>query len=813
VPTSILRSLRSRPGPSIVAVVCLALGIGVNLALVGMIDTLTYRPPTGVAEPESLVRVRLGASAGPVARGAGPAASYPGYARVAEEQADLFDGLAAYGGGSATRDAGVDARPITSTVVTANYFSVLGGRPHLGRFFDPAGAASGRGATEVVLSYRYWRQSFGAEAGVVGRTLRINGVPLTVIGVAREGFVGADLGDPDVWLPIGLRALPEFGGFELSASRGLYWLQLVGRLRDGVTLEQAKAVTGSDFADVDPFTAQPVLEAGDAPLPVTLLPLRTMFFADQRGRNPVPLWSLAISGAVLLLVCATVANLLLAQAVRRRREVAIRLALGGSPGRLVGAQIVEGLVLATFALGVATVVAVSSLGLLRRLPIPPLQGVLTPRALVVGLALTLLTPLLFGAAPALWTLRRQVGEVLRETGQNGVASASRLQRGFMVVQTAIGFVLLVSAGLFLESLENVRSVDAGIDLDRVLVASMERGITLGEPPSAELVTDALERVRRLPGVDAADVGNLIPYYLYSRSGFEITDGRPDEAQPTSTLVDVVGADYFDAMGIGIAAGRRFGANDGPGSAPVAMVSESLARLHWPDRSPLGACLRLGGPYDDTCVEVVGVAADTRIEDLLGEPSAVLYLADAQLPPEGRSSRLFVRAAGDRAQVAAAVRTELQSLRADMPFVDVEPLDERLGPQLVQWRVGSGLFSALGALAALLGAIGVYSVVSFAAAQRTREIGIRSALGAGRERLLGAELRSVVTLSLVGIGCGGVAALLTARAYDAQLYGLRAFDVPTYATVAALLLVIAVVAGLRPAWRASRADPAVVLREE
>lgn len=811
--SSVLRSLRSRPGPSVAAVACLALGIGVNIALVGVIDTLTFRPPARVDDPESLVRVRLGMSTGPVARGAGPAASYPSYARVAEERGDLFEGLAAYGGGSATRDGGADARPISSTVVTANYFAVLGVRPHLGRFFDSADMTASRGAAEVVLSYRYWRQSFGGDAAVAGRSLRINGVPLTVVGVAPEGFVGVDLGDPDVWIPVRLRELPELGGIELSASTGLYWLQLVGRLRDGVTMEQATSMTTSDFAGSDPFTAQPVGEATDVLLPVTILPLRTMFFADQRGRNPVPLWSLAISGAVLLLACATVANLLLAQAVRRRREVAIRLALGGTPARIVRAQIVEGLVLAVLALAGATVVVGTSLGLLRHLPIPPLQGVLTPRALVVGLGLTLVTPLLFGAAPALWTLRRQVGDVLREAGQNGVASASRLQRGFMVAQMAIGFVLLVSAGLFLESLDNVRRIDLGMALDRVLIASMDGGTTLGERSPPELVATALERVRRIPGVEAADVGSLVPFYLYSRSGFAIADGRPDEAQPTSTLIDVVGPEYLDAMGIGVAAGRAFDASDGSGSSPVAMVSESLARRHWPDRSPLGACLRLGGSYGDACVEVVGVAADTRIEDLVGEPSAVLYLADRQLGPEERSSRLFIGTDGDRARVAAAVRAELQSLSADMPFVDVEPLDERLGPQLVQWRVGTGLFSALGALAALLGAVGVYSVVSFATAQRTRELGIRSALGAGRARLLGAEIRSVVTLSLFGIGCGAVAGLGAARAYGSQLYGLGPFDVSTYLTVAGLLLTIAVLAGLRPAWRAAEADPAVVLRED
>jgi putative ABC transport system permease protein len=245
-----------------------------------------------------------------------------------------------------------------------------------------------------------------------------------------------------------------------------------------------------------------------------------------------------------------------------------------------------------------------------------------------------------------------------------------------------------------------------------------------------------------------------------------------------------------------------------------MVSERLARALWPGRSPLGSCLRLGsGTGTGDCAEVVGVAADVRVESVIGEPSAVLYLPSAQMPVQWRASRVFVRTGGDRAQVAAAVRAELQSLHPAMPFVDVEPLDARVRPQLIQWEVGARLFASLGVLAALLGAVGLYSVVSFAVSQRTRELGIRSALGAGRGRLVRAELLGALALSVVGMAGGAVLGLAAARLLEAQLYGLRALDAGTYLGVAALLAVIALLASLRPAWRAAAADPAVVLREE
>ena len=516
---------------------------------------------------------------------------------------------------------------------------------------------------------------------------------------------------------------------------------------------------------------------------------------------------------MLLLACATVANLLLAQAVRRRRGVAIRLAVGCSPARIVRNQALESLLLASAALLLAGAIATISAQLLEALPIPPIGSVLTPRSALLGLGLMMLTPLLFGTAPVIWTARLRVADMVKEGAQHGFATVSRLQRGFMAAQTAIGFVLLLLAGLFLQSLQNVRRIDLGWDIDRVVMASVDAGPAVEGRPADELIAGALERIRALPGVEAADVGGVVPFYLYNRSRFEIADGRAEDDQPGVTLINIVGSDYLATMGIDVMAGRAVDESHVAGAPPVAIVSESLARREWPGRSPLGSCLRLGTSFGDSCVEVIGIARDAKFEDVVGEPSAVLYLPSAQMPTRWQASRVFVRTRGDRTSVMTTVRRELQSLHPSMPFVDVEPLDGRVRPQLIQWEVGAGLFGALGILAAILGAVGLYSVVSFATSQRTRELGIRSALGARRSQLMRGELWRVLQVLASGLALGSMTALAVARFYDEQLYGLDYDSVPTYLAVALLLTSIGMLAGLRPTWRASGPDPAMVLRED
>ena len=801
--------LAARPGYTLVAVGCLGLGIGVNIALFGVVDALLLRPPAGVAEPESLVRVRIRSNPRSLAGGAGPTANYDQYRRIAEERADILSGLAAYGRRDGTLDGGPGASPVVMTAVTTNYFSVLGVRPRLGRFFDTSRGERGRGAGMAVLSHRMWEQAYGADQGIVGRSIRVNSVPLTIVGIVPKRFVGVDLGDPDLWIPMGLVALPEFGGDGSMPPLREYWLQFVGRLWSGVSLLQANGMAPTE--SIAPFTVLPFAEPSSlgsgGPIPVSFLPLRTMFFENQQGRNPVPLWALGISAALLLLACGTVANLLLAQAVERETDIAIRLAVGGSPGLILREQILGSLLLALMSLVVATALASLSIALVHKLPIPPIPNVVNGRSVTLGLGLALLTPLVFGVAPAVWAARREVGVALKEYG-GGITAPSRLQNRLMAGQTAIAFVLVLIAGLFLRSLLNARRIDTGMDLERVAVIYTDDRWRIAD--DTDLVTVALDRLGFLPSVETAAVGSIVPFYMLTRRGFQIADGRPDEAQPGSVLSNSVGPDYFRALGIGLVGGRLFDEQDRPDSSPVAIVSERLVREAWAGNSPIGQCIRVPHAFGDACVQVIGVAADVRYEGLLTEPSAVLYLPEGQVPGPLGTPAIFVRTGQDTGGALQSIRSEIQALHSSMPFVRVEPLGARLRPQLMRWEVATKLFTVLGVMAGLLGAGGLYMVVTFNVSQRTRELGIRSSLGAQPHHLLCMVLLEGLKVAGVGILLGTILGAAVAALFGNQFVGLTYTDVPTYLAVASVMILVAVTACLRPAAAAAAADPVVAL---
>jgi putative ABC transport system permease protein len=804
-----LRSLRGRVAPAFVAILCLSLGIGVNIALFAVIDALLFRPPAVVTRAESLVRVAQGApDPNSLSRGAGGCTTFPAYQRILDERATLLVGLAAYARSEGSRESAAGVAPVSMLIATGNYFSVLGVSPHVGRFFDRREGTAGAAEPVAVLSHSYWQRTFAGETSALGQTIRVNGVPLEVVGVAPKGFVGVDLGEPHLWIPMGLAALPEFGGASHYTSRAC-WLQMVGRLRSGLSQRQAVVIAKENY---DGAAAQ----NSPAPIGISLSSLTTRFYENQQGRNPVPLWSLGISAAVLLLACATVANLLLALAVRRRGDVAIHLALGASPLRIVRQQLMESLILAVAALGGAAVLASVSISFIRRLPIPPIGHVLDVRSVIFGSGVALLAPLLFGVAPALWAAtQRELDASIKDADGGRVAAVSRLQFGFMVAQTAIGFVLLLVAGLFLRSLDNVGRIDLGFDADRVINAYQRPGAGSVRKPrrDADLVTVSMERVRLLPGVESASFGGVIPFYKFTRGGFEIADGRSDDEQPVSAVFNVVGPDYFRTLGIRIVDGRTFTEHDREGSTRVAVISRRLAREYWRGASPVGGCLRVYGGRVDECVEVVGVTADIKYESLTGEPSSVLFLPAAQLPEAIAGLTLFVRTYDPPNRHITAVRNELQSLDLSEPFVRVEPLDDRVRPYRIQWEVAASLFSALGVLAALLAGVGLYMVVSFFASQRSKELAIRSALGAGWAHLLLRMLRHGLAVSVTGTVVGGVVGFAVARVFRSQLFGVSPLNLPTYVAVAAALVLIAMLASLRPALLAARVDPANVLRRD
>jgi putative ABC transport system permease protein len=793
------RALRHRPLTSLVAVLCLGVGIGANTALFGVLDALLLRPPAGVRAPSELMRLQIGDAAA-ATRGAGSSVTWPAYEEARDRLAGVAE-VAAYAPRMLTLTGRDGGEPLQAVMATGNYFDLLGVRAHRGRLFAP-GEDDVRGATPVaVLSHAAWQRRFGADPDIIGQVVQLNGVPVTVAGVAARGFAGVDLGEPEVWLPAGVAALEAFGGANQFTAR-VYWLQMLTRRAPGAT--QAAVEHVASGAGADPY-------AGPRPAPLHALPLRAVFFADQRGANPVPPWAIGITVAVLLLACATVANLLLAQNAVREREIAVRLALGAPRARVLRQLLTENLLIALAAAACATVLATWSSGLLRTLPIPVIPRLVDLRVTAFAFVVAIATTLLFGVLPAVRAARGDLDAVLRSGGRSS-ARQNRLQHGLMVAQIALCFTLLVGAGLFLASFRNAQRIDTGFDLQQLLTVA----VPLGAAPAAEralLVEQAMEHVASLPGVEAVGAGSIVPFYFMSRGSFEIPDGRDEMEQPMSLLVNAVTGDYLRTMGITMTAGRMFDARDAPGSAPVALVSESVARTYWSGDDVVGRCIRLTVPHGDACVTVVGVARDVHFDELRGEPSHILYLAAAQDPRGGTPSTLFVRTRGTPADMAGAVRRAVQGIGSGSLYAEVQPLDVRARPQRIQWEVAATLFTAFGIIAALLAAVGLYMVVAFIVAQRTREIGVRMALGATRGAVLRLVLGRGVRLTGAGIVAGALCSLALGRVLASRLYGISPADAATYTGVALLLTVVAVAATALPARAAASLEPMRVLRDE
>jgi predicted permease len=793
------RALSRRARATLVAVLCLAVGIGANTALYGVLDALLFRPPDGVTAPGELMRVRIGAP-GPSAGLAASSATYPTYAEARERLAEVA-AVAAYAPRTLTLGSAERAQSIDGVIASGNYFSVLGVRPHRGRLFT-ADEHDVRGALPTaVLSHTAWNLYFGGDPNVVGRSIELNGTQVTVIGVAPRGFVGVDLGEPGVWLPLGATVIDAFGG-ERQFTERIYWLQMLARRAPGVTQAAVDHVAGGagrgDYQDA-------------AAVPLYTEPLRAMFFAAQRGATPVPPWTIGITVAILLLACATVANLLLAQGAVREREIAVRLALGAPRSRILRQLFLESALIALAAAAGATILAVWSNSLLHALPIPAIQRLVDLRVAGFAFAVAMSATLLFGVAPALIAARGDLDGVLRRSTRTS-GGPSRLQHGLMIAQIAMSFTLLVGAGLFTASFRNAQQIDAGFDLDNVLTAAVPLGAASAEDRRA-FVAQAIEHVRRLPGIESASAGDIVPFYFYTRRTFQVQDGRSDDEQPPTLLVNAVADDYFRTMGIPAAAGRLLDDGDRAGAPPVAVLSESAARKYWTSGAAIGSCLRLDVPFGDNCIRVVGIARDVKFNNLRGDPSDLVYMAAAQDPREIGVATLFIRTHTRPADMVSLVRRSIQGLDGGVPYVQVQPLDTWARPQRIQWEVAARLFTVFGALATLLAAVGLYMVVAFIVAQRTREIGVRMAIGATRGAVLRMVLGRGLRLTSLGIAAGALGSLVLGRVLASRLYGISPADAGTFMGVATLLTVVAVAASAAPARAASQVEPLQVLREE
>jgi putative ABC transport system permease protein len=805
-----LRSLVRTPGFTVLVVLCLALGIGVNVAFMGVLDLLLLRPPAGVRAPEALYRVetepemRIGQQVT-----FGIQLSRGDMQRLAARR-ETFGSVAAYvRARELSLGAGVAAREIDGLIVDGGYFPLMGVQPLLGRLLGPADARPDAPRT-LVLSERLWRSAFGADSGIVGRRVRLNGAECEVVGVVSGRFSGVGVAAVEAWLPMSTAGLTMLGfSPEFVNDPEGRWLDLLARLQPGVSTARAKAVATTVLRSAPP----PHGGRLSGPRTARLSPVTERFGGVLESHNPVPVWLLGATAALLLVACANVANLLLARGEVRRREIATRVAIGASRRALVLQLLAESAVLA--ALGTVAGLAIARAGVraFALLPgMPPLDEVFQARVVAGTLGVTVLTTLLCGLVPAVQGSRMDPAQAMR-SGTRTTAVRSRWRGVLMVGQLAAALALLVTGGVFVRSLQAAQRVATGIDIDRSVGLSVNLQ-QAGMPPAerATFAARALEHVRKMPGVaNAARTGMPVSggmmFSMVTVAGVEL----PQIGPPGFQIVSPVGEGYFQAAGLPLRRGRAFTAAETMGGgSPVTIVSESFARAAWKGADPLGRCVRI---EPDPCVTVVGVAADVPLG--LRDTASLLLYQPLGAGDGTEQLNLLVRASADPEATAREVRAAVQAMDPRLPYVSAYPLSEApmIRSRFASYQLAATAFSLFGGMALLVAAIGLYAVVAYGVARRTNEIGVRVALGATarniRVLVLGEGARHAIAGTTIGVVLGAAAT----HALRAKLYGVKPLDVPTFVVVTVVLLATALLASWLPARRAAAIQPTEALRAE
>lgn len=811
-----LRMLLKNPGSTAVVVLSLALGIGANTTIFSVVNSLLFRPPA-VDEPGRLVDVWMHNVKRSGFDGYFPL-NFPDFVYYRDHNS-VFSGLTAYAGDGLTvvwsRDGQGEA--LQGTMVSANYFSVLGIRPELGRTFLPEEDRPGA-APAVVVSHAFWRRHLGGDPAALSRPIMLNGHACAVVGVIPDSFNGVLIGAAmDVWAPMSLQPWISPGSY--LSDRSSYWLEAYGRLKPGVSRRQAQAdlqVLSKQLAAAYPAADKDMEAVG---YPATLIP------GPYRGFLSIITAALmAVVGLVLLIACANAANLLLAQASRRWREMAVRAAMGAGRWRLVRQTLTESVLLGCLGGAAGLLLAAVAAPLLTRL-VPPSIPVTVRipidwRVLVFTLAAAVIAGVAFGLAPALRASRLDLASSLKAGTPGTGQSKSRLRSILVTSQVAVCLVLLVGAGLCLRSLVNARSIDPGFDTRNALVASIDvQSFGYNEAHGRLLYQNLLGRVAALPGVRSVSLADLLPLSASERvEGFTVEGSKapaPRAGEPGPAAHDVaVAPGYFRTMGIPLLRGRDFTERDGKGAPLVVIINDAMAKRYWPGQDPLGRRIVMGGednPNSRRVCEVVGVVKTGKYRTLGEDPLPFMYLSYWQnYDPR---MRLVVRTQSDPASVIAGMRRAVQALDPNLALYDVETMEQLMLLPLFPARAAGLLLGVFGGLALLLATMGLYGVMSYLVAQRTREVGIRMALGARRTDVFTLVLGNGMRLTIVGVVIGLAGALAVTRLLGSLLYGIRPTDFVTFASVSLLLAAVAFLASYMPARRATRVDPMVALRHE
>ena len=801
------RGLARRPGITALAVLSLALGIGVNSSIFTLVNAVLLRDPPA-RQPKQLVEVYTQDSGGFKYA----TSSYPDFADL-RRQTTSFSDLAAYSTTIGSYDDGERTELLFGELVSGNYFPMLGLQPELGRWFLPEEDATPGSHPVLVLSHAFWQQRFAGDPAVLGKTLKLNGHIFTVVGVAPETMASSVPGlQASFWAPMMMMdAMSDRPRLERRGGRGLL---LRGRLKPDVTLEQAQEEMSALFAGLAEAYPDTNADRGLTLVPSSKVVLNPGIDGPLFGVAAV---LMVIVALVLLIACSNIANLLLARAADRRKEIAIRLALGSSRARLMRQLLSESLLLAVLggALGLLFALWTARLIVSFRPPLPvPLALDLNPDAKVLGftLLLAVATGLVCGLAPALQASRPRLVPALKD-------EASSLGRGYrrfglrnllVVSQVAISTLLLIGAGLFLRSLASAQAIDPGFSLRSGAVAQVAPGFGGGYTPeqTREIYRQMLERARTLPGARSAALAEFLPLGLSSQSRGVQLEGQALVDKKDQPEVDTIAIStgYFATMGIDLPWGRDFTDHEQEGGPGVVILNETAAQRFWPGESPLGKRLSFNSGTD--WLEVVGVAKDGKYQTLGEEPKPFIYSNLAQ----GESPIMTLVVAGDdQAALLGQVRAALVALDPHLPILDLHTMEEHLAIMLFPARLGAALLAAFGVLGLVLASVGLYGVVAYAVSRRTREMGIRIALGAGGSNVLRLVVREGMALVATGIGIGLLLALVATRALDKLLFGITATDPVTFVAVPLVLATVALLANLGPALRATRVDPMVALR--
>jgi putative ABC transport system permease protein len=795
------RMLAKNPGFTAVAVIALALGIGANTAIFSVVNTVLLRP-LPYKDPEQLVMVWEDATKHGYPRDTPTAANYIDW----RDQNSVFSGMAAIDEINLNLTNAGDPERLKGRRVSANLFALLGVEPQLGRVFNAA--EDQPGAQHVaVLSHRLWQRRFGGDANIVNKTLTLDGEAYTVTGVMPARFEFPEK-DVEIWVPIAFDARE-------AANRNRHYLEVVARLKPGVTLEQAQTEMTTIGARLQQQYPQTNTDIG-----VAVTSLHEHLVGDIK---PALLILLGAVGLVLLIACANVANLLLARAAIRQKEIALRVALGARRWRLLRQFLTESVLLATIGGTLGLAIAFGGLLLLRSfIPENISQAreiTLDLKVLGFTLLVSILTGLIFGLAPAIQAVRMNQSETLKEGGRDSVTgrSGKRLRGLLVTAEVAVSLVLLIAAGLLINSFLRLRNTDPGFRVDHLLTMKVELPYPKYEQAQRrnEFFNNVVQRVQSIAGVRSAAVTVNLPLYRQGNSISIQIAGRPEPppGQEPIIVTRMISPGYFETMGIPLVSGRQLTDHDTEKSPNVVVISETMARRYWPGEDAIGKRIAAGRVTSDAdWIQVIGVVKDVHQFELSADPKPQMYLSYRQAEffwPED----LVVRTDVDPASLAATVRNAVWEIDKEQPVSNIRTMEDILADSIARQRFSMLLLGVFAGVALLLAAVGIYGVMSYSVAQRTHEIGIRMALGAQTSAVLKLAVGYGLKLVVAGVVIGLVAAFVLTRLMSTLLFGITATDPATFALISLLLIAVAAIASYIPARRATKVDPLIALRYE